>query len=148
MLKKKYNLLNIIKYINQRKYIYCLIRKKYLLFTNEEFVRQNVINYLLKKKYPIISFSLEKTILIDKTKRKIDIIVYSQGNPFILIECKSPYIQITQSIFDQINIYNSVLQSSYLMITNGITNFIFKIKNQKYIFVSSIPSYINNDYLL
>lgn len=128
--------------INPSKYIYCIIKKKYVICTNEELVRQNIIYFLIKEKnYPIIYFNIEKDILIGKIKKRIDIIVYHEGRPFLLIECKSTTIKITKSIFDQIHIYNSFFKSSFLMITNGIKHFIFKIKNKKYFFFSSIPSH-------
>ena len=125
--------------------IFDIIRKKYVILTPEEWVRQHVVHFLLKEKsYPISLIAVEKQIKINKRVKRTDIVVYNkQGTPEILIECKAPNIKITQTTFDQIARYNLTANSNYLMVTNGLANYICQIdkNNKTYIFLEDFPSY-------
>ena len=59
----------------------------------------------------------------------------------MLVECKAPSINIDQKVFDQTLIYNKNLNSDYIMITNGIMHFIFKIniQDKSYDFINEFP---------
>ncbi|MGB1170176.1 MAG: type I restriction enzyme HsdR N-terminal domain-containing protein, partial [Flavobacteriaceae bacterium] len=102
--------------------IFDIVRKKYVIVTPEEWVRQHVVHFLLKEKnYPISLIALEKQLKINKRVKRTDIIVYNkQGTPEILIECKAPSVKITQTTFDQIARYNLSANSNFLMVTNGL----------------------------
>ena len=125
--------------------IFDIIRKKYVILTPEEWVRQHVVHFLLKEKsYPISLSAVEKQIKINKRVKRTDIVVYNkQGTPEILIECKAPNIKITQTTFDQIARYNLTANSNYLMVTNGLAHYICQIdkNNKTYIFLEDFPSY-------
>ncbi|WP_185872201.1 type I restriction enzyme HsdR N-terminal domain-containing protein [Blattabacterium cuenoti] len=132
-------------YLNQIKnkiFIFCVIRKKFYSFTQEEVIRQYII-FLLKKikNYTNQNIWVEFPLQINNLNKRIDILVQLNGNPHILIECKSPKIRIKQKTFDQIAIYNNVIQAPFLMISNGIKNFIYKIDKyqKKFIFLKKIP---------
>ncbi|WP_185869010.1 type I restriction enzyme HsdR N-terminal domain-containing protein [Blattabacterium cuenoti] len=137
--KNKYLHLNQIK---NKIYIFCVIRKKFYSFTQEEVIRQYII-FLLKKvkNYKNQNIWVEYPLQINELKKRIDVLVQLNGSPHILIECKSPKILIKQKTFDQISIYNSVIQAPFLMISNGIKNFIFQVDNRKkkYLFLKYIP---------
>lgn len=121
------------------------IRKKFILLTPEEWVRQHVIHYFLEeKKYPISLINVEKLLKINGLSKRYDVVVYnSDGSILILVECKAPEIKINQSTFDQIAIYNMTLKSNYLMLTNGYNHYFCKMdfENKKYTFMSELPSY-------
>jgi hypothetical protein len=122
------------------------IRKKFILLTPEEWVRQHIIQFLLhEKKYPKSYINVEKLIKINDTNKRYDIVVYQpNGELFLLIECKAPQVKITQETFDQIARYNLVLNAKYLMVSNGLNHYFCQMdfEKEKYIFLDSLPSYI------
>ena len=125
--------------------IFDIIRKKYVILTPEEWVRQHVVHFLLKEKsYPISLVAVEKQIKINKRVKRTDIIVYNKlGTPEVLIECKAPSVKISQTTFDQIARYNLTANSKYLMVTNGLAHYFCQIDSirETYIFLEDIPSY-------
>ncbi len=135
-----------IKNKHNKKYIFDQIRKKFVLLTSEEWVRQNCIMFLINdQKIPKGLINVEKKIKINSLTKRYDIIVYkSNGSVFLLVECKSPDIIINQKTFNQIAIYNYEVVSDFLMVTNGIQNYYCSIdySNQCYKFVKDFPKYI------
>ena len=125
--------------------IFDKLRKKYMVLTPEEWVRQHFVYFLIdEKKYPTSLIALEKQLTINKRKKRTDILVFNkEGNPDIIVECKSPSIKITQDTFDQIARYNLKLQANYLIVTNGLEHFYCKMdfENETYIFLKEIPDY-------
>jgi hypothetical protein len=121
------------------------IRKKFIILTPEEWVRQHVIQYLLQdKNYPKSYINIEKLIKINSLNKRYDIVVYQpNGSIYLLIECKAPEVAITQQTFDQIARYNLVLNAKYLMVTNGLNHYFCKMdfENEKYIFLKELPNY-------
>ncbi|MFA7445055.1 MAG: type I restriction enzyme HsdR N-terminal domain-containing protein [Flavobacteriaceae bacterium] len=119
------------------------VRKKFILLTREEWVRQNVIQYLLQeKKYPKSLVNVEKLIKVNGLSKRYDIVVFKpDGSIFLLVECKAPTIKITQETFNQIARYNLVLNAEYLMVTNGVDHYFCKMdfENQRYVFLEELP---------
>ena len=97
-----------LKVFEEKTHIFDVVRKKYLLLTHEEWVRQNFIHYLNKeKKYPLGLMGVEKMVKYNSLKTRADILLYNRdGNPNIIIECKAPDVKITQDTFYQIAKYN------------------------------------------
>lgn len=112
--------------------IFDFIRKRWLVLTPEEWVRQHVLNYLVnEKKFPASSVSLEKELRLNDLKKRYDIVVFNrQLKPYLIVECKAPYIALDKSVVEQALRYNLVIRSPLLMITNGITDFVFNHNNQ------------------
>ena len=123
------------------------IRKKFIILTPEEWVRQNVVQYLLQeKKYSKSYINVEKLIKVNDLNKRYDIIVYqSNGEIFLLVECKSPEVKITQETFNQIARYNLTLNSKYLMVTNGVNHYFCEMDfiNEKYNFLKELPEFGN-----
>ncbi len=121
------------------------IRKKFIVLTPEEWVRQHCINFLIvEKQYPKSLINIEKELLINGRKKRYDIVVYnSDGSIKILIECKAPKVPITQQTFDQIAQYNLILDAAFLMVTNGLHHYYCKMdyQNKCYQFLKEIPNY-------
>lgn len=119
------------------------IRKKFILLTPEEWVRQNVVQYLLnEKRYPKSLTNVEKVIKVNDLTKRYDVVVYnSDGSIFLLVECKAPNIKITQETFNQIARYNLVLKAEHLMVTNGLNHYFCKMdfENEKYLFLEDLP---------
>ena len=134
-----------IKNRHNKKYIFDLIRKKFILLTHEEWVRQNCIMFLInEQKIPKALINVEKKIKVNNLTKRYDIIVYKpNGSVFLLVECKSPKVNINQETFNQISIYNSEIIAQYLMLTNGLFNYYCSIdySNQCYKFVKDFPKY-------
>ncbi|MFT5076611.1 MAG: hypothetical protein ACJAX7_001741 [Saprospiraceae bacterium] len=125
--------------------IFDIVRKKFVLLTPEEWVRQHVLHLLISEKgYPLLHINVEKQIKLNDTIKRYDIVVYnSDGSIHIIVECKAPAIKIDQKTFDQIARYNFVLHASYLMTTNGLDHYYCEMdfKNEKYTFLKDIPEY-------
>lgn len=126
--------------------IFDKLRKKYVVLTPEEWVRQHYVCFLIEeKKYPISLIALEKQLIINNRKKRTDILVFNnEGNHEIIVECKAPSIKITQDTFDQIAGYNLKLKANYLIVTNGLEHFYCKMdfKKETYIFLKDIPKYL------
>lgn len=123
------------------------IRKKFILLTPEEWVRQHVVQFLLQdKKYPKSYINVEKLIKINDLSKRYDSVVFQpNGEIFLLIECKAPEVSISQQTFDQIARYNLVLKAKYLMVTNGLNHYFCQMdfENEKYVFLKELPEYSN-----
>lgn len=122
------------------------IRKKFVILQPEEWVRQHCLKYLIyEKKFPKTLINVEKELIINSLRKRYDIIVYnSDGSINLIVECKSPSIEINQNVFDQIARYNSKLRADYLMVTNGINHYYCQMdyENERYQFLKDIPDYI------
>lgn len=121
------------------------IRKKFVILTPEEWVRLHTIQFLMdEKKYPKSHINVEKQLKIGKLVKRYDIVVFKpEGNIHLIVECKAPYIKITQETFDQIARYNLSLRASYLMVTNGLEHFYCQMDyvGEKYHFLQEIPAF-------
>lgn len=131
-----------LKQTDEIPYIFCDIRKKWLLLTHEEWVRQHVVQYLIReKRYSKASINTEFVVTMNGMKKRADIIVFKKEKPFIIIECKAPSVHITQVTFDQIARYNLQLDADYLMVTNGLNHYYCQMDfdNQRYNFLKELP---------
>ena len=125
--------------------IFDCIRKKFIILQPEEWVRQHCVHYLIDvKKYPISLINVEKELTINTLKKRYDIVVFNpDGSIHIIVECKAPKITINQQTFDQIARYNTALNATYLMVTNGLNHYYCQMdfKNERYQFLKDIPEY-------
>tara|TARA_B110000037_G_scaffold72019_1_gene86818 strand:+ start:708 stop:1151 length:444 start_codon:yes stop_codon:yes gene_type:complete len=125
--------------------IFDIIRKKFVVLTPEEWVRQHTIHFLIsEKKYPASHINVEKQLQLNDTLKRYDIVVFNKnGSIQIIAECKAPSIKTNQQTFDQIARYNLALKSETLMVTNGLEHFFCKMdfENKKYLFLKNLPSY-------
>lgn len=133
------------KELGQRKYIFDSFRKKYVLFTPEENVRQHFAHFLSGDlKYPSGRIGLEVSLKYGSVKRRCDIVVYGNNlKPSLIVECKAPSIEINEAAFDQAARYHMVLHSPFIAITNGKRHFCCKYddQNRKWVFLNSFPDY-------
>lgn len=133
-----------IKSKENKPYIWDEIRKKYLLLTPEEWVRQHTVQYLIQeKKYSPDWMAIEKQFTINNIHKRADIVVFNKKMlPYIIVECKAPNVKITQETFDQIARYNLALDAKYLMLTNGLQHFYCQMNFEKktYIFLEELPT--------
>lgn len=134
-----------VKNTENRTTVLDLVRKKYLVLTPEEWVRQHVLHFLITNmKYPKSLINVEKQIELNGTKKRYDIVVYkNDGSIFLIVECKAPKVTINQATFDQIAQYNLELNGQFLMVTNGINHYyaIIDYNNKCYHFLRDLPEY-------
>ncbi|MFN8297169.1 MAG: type I restriction enzyme HsdR N-terminal domain-containing protein [Chitinophagales bacterium] len=130
-----------IRIANNTKYILCVIRKKWLVLTPEEKVRQFILNRLINEQgYPQKYISVEKILKVNELSKRYDIVVFNRElQPKILIECKAEYIELKEKTLQQIATYNTKLQVPFLMVTNGNTSFHFHIKENTSTQINSFP---------
>ncbi|MCE2820932.1 MAG: type I restriction enzyme HsdR N-terminal domain-containing protein [Saprospiraceae bacterium] len=88
-------------------------------------LRQLFLLYLVEeKKYSPGRIRSEIGIEVNGMKKRCDIVVFdAQINPWLLVECKSPGVELTQSVFEQAAVYNLRLKAPYMAITNGLATY-------------------------
>lgn len=125
--------------------IFDVIRKKYILLTPEEWVRQHVVHFLINEKgYSQSLINVEKKLAVNGRLKRYDVVVFnSDGSVELLVECKAPAVSVTQDTFDQIARYNMVLNARFLMVTNGIDHYYCSMDftHKRYNFLREIPSF-------
>lgn len=126
-----------------REFIFDQLRKKWILLTPEEWVRQNFVQYLLQvKKYPASLVAIEKEIQLDELKKRFDVLVYSnEHRPWLMVECKSMDVKLDDAVLQQLLRYNVSVPVSYLVITNGTDCFAWQRKEGTLLQLEEIPSF-------
>jgi hypothetical protein len=123
------------------------IRKKFIILTPEEWVRQHVIRFFLEeKKYPKSLINVEKILKVNDLRKRYDVVIFNpDGSIYILVECKAPEIKTAQATFDQIAQYNMTLKAQFLMVTNGHNHYFCQMdfEKEKYLFLKELPDYKN-----
>jgi hypothetical protein len=125
--------------------IFDVIRKKYIVLTPEEWVRQHFIHYLIQElKYPRSLFRIESSLTYNKLQKRSDILVFDRvGKPWMLIECKSADIRLSQKAFNQVAVYNMTVNAKYLAVTNGMAHFccVASKDGSEPLFLESFPEF-------
>ncbi len=121
------------------------IRQKYVALTPEEWVRQNFVNYLItQKKYPRSLIANEISVKLNSLNKRCDTVVYNNRlQPLAICEYKSPSVNISQAVFDQIVRYNIVLKVKYLIVSNGLTHYCCRMNYEDFSveYLTDIPDY-------
>lgn len=128
---------------DDKEFIFDEVRKKWVVLTPEEWVRQNFLQYLIQvKKYPASLIAVEKEIVVADTKKRFDIVVYNKDHrPFIIVECKEMEVALDNRTLDQVLRYNINLQVDYLIITNGSYCFAFSTAGGVMNMLDAIPAF-------
>lgn len=107
--------------------IFDIIRKKWILLTPEEWVRQHVIHFLLSQKYSKNFMQIESEHHFQERKKRTDILIFDRnGSPFLVVECKAAHIALSSDVFSQVAVYNYCINAPFVMITNGMQLGIFE----------------------
>ena len=121
------------------------IRKKFVVLTPEEWVRQHTVQFFIQEcNYPKSLINVEKQVQINGMSKRYDIVVFRpDGSIFLVVECKQPEVNITQNTFDQIARYNFTLNAEYLMVTNGLNHYFCQMdfEKEQYTFLKELPKY-------
>ena len=125
--------------------VFDIIRKKFVEATPEEWVRQHIIHYIINhKEVPASMISVEKQLLLNKTKRRTDLVVFNSNlKPILLIECKAPEIEINQFTVNQALRYNLELNVASVFLSNGLNHVFIKIDQNTPEILKEIPNYQN-----
>lgn len=125
--------------------IFDAYRKKYVVLTPEEWVRQNFLNYLVKShQYPSSLMGVEKEIHLGELKKRCDIVIYNrESKPWMIVECKEMDVALNMNVLEQIVRYNMALPVSFLVITNGINTFCCRLKGRDNApeFMTALPAF-------
>ncbi|WP_367865750.1 type I restriction enzyme HsdR N-terminal domain-containing protein [Pedobacter sp. WC2423] len=126
-------------------FIFDEVRKKHLVLTPEEWVRQHFIHYLIKdKKFPKSLIQIEGGLNLNQLQKRTDIVIFNtSGERIMVIECKAPSIKISQGVFDQAARYNSVHKAKWLVVTNGLKHCYAQIDHvaSQFLFIEELPEY-------
>lgn len=126
---------------NGHRQIWCQIRKKWMVLTPEEVVRQSYLKYLISdKNYWPSHISVEREIATAQVRKRFDILVFGgDTRPWMIVECKAPDIQLSDRGIQQILKYNLDLKASYLSLSNGLSTVVFDTLNENWI--SALPEF-------
>jgi type I site-specific restriction endonuclease len=118
-----------IQRIDDKLMIFDQLRKKFVRLTEEEWVRQHMISYMVRERnIPAGLIRVESGLKYEKLKKRTDILVYDRnGMPYLVIECKSPRILLASEVLFQAGIYAKSLKVSYIGVTNGLNHFFWKV---------------------
>jgi hypothetical protein len=94
-------------------------RKKHVELLPEEKVRQGFVQFLINKGFPQELIRTEYPITLGQKQYRVDIVVFKNSKPLLLVECKAPRIKLDEQVWQQLWRYNYVLQAKYLAVTNG-----------------------------
>jgi hypothetical protein len=118
-------------------------RKRWVVLTPEEWVRQNFLQYIIGiKNYPVSLIAIEKEIYLGELKKRCDIVVYHRNAlPWMIIECKEMNEQLNSKVLDQILRYHITLPAKYLVVTNGSYCFGFEKREEQFYEINELPEY-------
>jgi predicted type IV restriction endonuclease len=125
--------------------IYDTIRRKYVRMTQEEWVRQHLLNFFVHHlDFPPSLIQVEGSLKYNRLSKRSDIVVYGkQGKPLLAVECKAPSVEITNDVFNQLAMYNFSLKVPYLVVTNGLDHYccVLDPVSKQFNHIPEIPSY-------
>lgn len=133
-----------VKKQNGQVWIYDVIRKRYVMLTPEEWVRQHFIHFLIERKgYPAQLIAVEKEILVCGLKRRFDLVCYDRrANPYLIVECKAPSVTLSQVVFDQAFQYNLSIGSPFCRYHERVYTFLWRsFGDGKFCMLPEIPDF-------
>ncbi|NQD70998.1 type I restriction enzyme HsdR N-terminal domain-containing protein [Sphingobacterium shayense] len=126
-------------------YIFDELRKRELVLTPEEWVRQHWVHYLHNHKgYPKTLMQIEGGLKLNNLQKRSDLLIFNSSREKILLaEFKAPTVKITEKTFHQVANYNSVHKIPLLLISNGLQHYYCRIyfKESKFEFIPELPNY-------
>jgi hypothetical protein len=126
-----------------KRFIFDTIRKTWLLLTEEEWVRQNFVSYLVRQlNYPAPMIALEKEIRLNELRKRFDILVYNKEHqPWMMIECKEPGVPLSEAVLQQVLRYHISVPVDYIVITNGTHTIGWKKEEGQLKLLDALPAF-------
>ena len=133
-----------LKKEKEKDFIFDPLRKKWLLLTPEEWVRQNFVQYLVQvKNYPADLIAQEKVLQLGELKKRFDVLVYDRHHkPWMMIECKAPEIKLDEGVLQQVLRYHISIPVGFLIITNGQTSYGWEKKGMNLQLLYKMPDWV------
>lgn len=125
-------------------FIFDHVRKKWLVCTPEEWVRQHFLGWLIAAKgFSASNLAIEAGLKLNALQKRTDIVAFKHGVPTVLVECKAPHIKLSQKTFDQLLRYNHQIQAPYVVVTNGLQHIFaqYSASENKLFFLREMPEY-------
>lgn len=127
---------------DEKEWIFDALRKKWVRLTPEEWVRQNMLRFLTGTlSYPATLIAVEKEIRIGELRKRFDILVYRNADPWMIIECKEWNTPLSEIVLKQALTYHIALPAPYLVISNGPDTCVFHLSQQQFTELSAFPSF-------
>jgi hypothetical protein len=132
-----------LKKEGDKEYIFDTLRKRWLLLTPEEWVRQSFIQYLTEVMlYPASLIAIEKEIWLGELKKRFDILVYNKDHqPWMIIECKAETVVLSRETLQQVLRYNITVPADFLLITNGQHTYGWEKKERQLHVLAELPAW-------
>ena len=131
-----------IKKEEEKEWIFDEFRKQWVRLTPEEWVRQNMLQYLVQvKKYPASLIAIEKEISVGEMRKRFDILVYKEAAPWMIIECKEMNVPLNDSVLKQVLNYNITLRTPFVIITNGTAVYGFALVSNRMEQITELPGF-------
>ncbi len=126
-------------------WIFDRIRKKTVVLTPEEWVRQHLLVFLTEHRgCPRSMVQVERGLMCNGLPRRVDVLVFNrQGKPWLVAECKAPYVELDHDTAMQLARYNMPLRAQHLLLTNGMEHYCYAAdyENNRLIRLTDIPAY-------
>lgn len=112
-------------------WIFDIIRKKRVVLTPEEWVRQHIVHFFINQlNYPKSLIKIESGLSYNQLQKRSDVVVYDRtGSPWLLMECKSPGLQLNQNVVMQAAVYNQNIRAKYIAVSNGMKHACYEVKD-------------------
>ena len=112
-----------IKKTDEKVFIYDDIRKKFVVLTPEEWVRQHFVHYMIAHlHYPRALINIETGLSYNTLRKRSDVVLYDRsGKPWMIVECKAPHHKVGPMAVQQVSVYNKTIRARYIVVTNGLT---------------------------
>ena len=125
--------------------IFDSLRRRYVRLTPEEWVRQHFVHYLTDHLgYPSALLANEVNLRCGDKQLRADSVLYRRDmQAQMIIEYKAPDVELNENVVNQALSYNTLLHVDYIIVSNGLRHFCFKIdyQNGKYDLLQDIPAY-------
>ncbi|WEK38458.1 MAG: type I restriction enzyme HsdR N-terminal domain-containing protein [Candidatus Pseudobacter hemicellulosilyticus] len=132
-----------LKKENDKEFIFDELRKIWVRLTPEEWVRQHLLQYMLQVQgYPASLIAVEKELRLGELKKRFDILVYNAHHqPWLMVECKSTDVPLTQEVLQQVLRYNIAVPVDYLVISNGHYHAGFRKEDGRLQAIDALPPF-------
>ena len=127
-------------------WIFDIIRKKRVVLTPEEWVRQHIIHFFINQlNYPKSLIKIESGLTYNRLQKRSDVVVYNrEGKPWLLMECKSPELSLNQNVIMQAAVYNQNIRAKYIAVSNGMKHVCYEVRDNvsETELLKSFPEYL------
>lgn len=132
-----------IKTVENKQQVFDEVRKKYVVLTPEEWVRQHFVHYLVRHlNYSPGLIAVEMLVKVNGLSQRADIVLFNKkGQPVMIVECKAPEVNVSRRVFNQAARYNTKLKVDYLVVTNGLQHYCARLLDDEgnYELLKAIP---------